>query len=78
MTVALNDLAKHVNGRVIGDAQCEINGVGTLEGAQFGQITFLANPKYRKHLKNTNASAVIIKEADKQNCPVNAIVVDDP
>jgi len=78
MTVALNELAKHVNGRVIGDAQCEINGVGTLEGAQSGQIAFLSNPKYRKHLKNTKASAVIIEEADKQNCSVNAIVVDDP
>ncbi len=78
MTFTLNELAKQVNGQVIGDSQCVINRVATLERARAGQIAFLSNSKYRKHLKNTKASAVIINEADKVGCLVNAIVVDDP
>ena len=31
-----------------------------IESAQAGEITFVANPRYRRHLKTTRASAVII------------------
>jgi len=41
---------------VIGDGSVRINGIGTLEGAVEGQLSFLANSKYRRQLVNSNAS----------------------
>jgi UDP-3-O-[3-hydroxymyristoyl] glucosamine N-acyltransferase len=56
----LSELAAMVNGRVEGDPSAEIRGVARIEDAAEGQITFLANPKYRKHLETTGASAVLV------------------
>lgn len=78
MTFTLNELAKHVDGQVDGDGECNIEGVGTLQGAQAGQISFLSNSRYGKFLSNTKASAVIINERYQSKCPVNAVIVDDP
>jgi len=75
---SLAELAEHVNGRVVGDANVRINGVGTLTHGKPGQITFLNNPRYRRYLAETRASAVIIGEDDVTGCPVNALVVRRP
>jgi len=74
----LGELAKRIGGEVHGDKDCEIENVGTLEHAKPGDISFLANPHYRKQLARTGASAVIIGRADLDSCPVNALVVDNP
>lgn len=55
----LRELAEHVQGTVIGDDACVISGVAGIEDAEPGQLTFLANPKYRAKLQETRASAVI-------------------
>ncbi|MDR2366205.1 MAG: UDP-3-O-(3-hydroxymyristoyl)glucosamine N-acyltransferase, partial [Zoogloeaceae bacterium] len=47
-------------GEMRGDADRVIHQVASLQGAQPGEIAFLANPKYRKHLCDTRASAVIL------------------
>jgi len=74
----LNELARHVDGQVYGDGECKIKGVGTLQDAHTGQISFLSNPRYSRQLSSTRASAVIIEERHKLKCFVNAIFVDDP
>jgi UDP-3-O-[3-hydroxymyristoyl] glucosamine N-acyltransferase len=56
----LSELAAIVNGRVEGDPSAEIRGVARIEDAGAGEITFLANPKYRKHLETTGATAVLV------------------
>lgn len=78
MTYTLADLARHVNGRVIGDETCVIDSVATLTGAKNGAISFLTNPAYKDQLRTTKASAVIVREQDASHCKVNAIIVDDP
>jgi UDP-3-O-[3-hydroxymyristoyl] glucosamine N-acyltransferase len=75
---SLGELAEQVNGRVVGDASVRIAGVGTLTHGQAGQITFLNNPRYRRYLAETQASAVILGEDDVASCPVNALVVRRP
>jgi UDP-3-O-[3-hydroxymyristoyl] glucosamine N-acyltransferase len=55
-----------------------ISGLGTLEEASAGQLTFLANPKYAKHLATTQASAVIVSKDFVDACPVTALVVGNP
>jgi len=56
----LSEIAAMVNGRLEGDPSAEIRGVARIEDAGEGEITFLANPKYRKHLGTTGASAVLV------------------
>ncbi len=55
-----------------------INGVATLERATAGQISFLSNPAYRKHLAQTRAAAVIVRREDAASCPVPCLIARDP
>jgi UDP-3-O-[3-hydroxymyristoyl] glucosamine N-acyltransferase len=63
---------------LLGDGSLSIDGVGTLASAGPSQVTFLANPSYRKQLPETRAGAVILKEEDSKACPTNCLVADDP
>ena len=58
--VVLGRLAELVGGQVRGDADLLISGVAPLDRAGTGDISFLANPKYRGQLETTCASAVIV------------------
>jgi len=75
---SLAELAERVNGELRGNGRCRIDRVATLNNAGTGAISFLANPKYRKHLKGTQASAVILTAQDMQDCSIPAIVCDNP
>ena len=57
-TVAV--LAELVGGQVRGNADLLISGVAPLDRAGAGEISFLANPKYRGQLAATRADAVIV------------------
>lgn len=76
--IKLSELAEQFNLKLEGDGQTMIDGVGTLAGATGAQISFLSNPAYREQLKTTHAAAVIISADDVKDCPVNALVADDP
>jgi len=75
---SIGELAELVGGVVRGDSSVRVDGVGTLEGAGEGQISFLANPRYRRQLAGTRAAAVILDEAGAEGYGGNAIVVADP
>jgi UDP-3-O-[3-hydroxymyristoyl] glucosamine N-acyltransferase len=49
-----------------------------LQEAQPGQLSFLFDPSYRSQLLGTKASAVILSDQDAENCPVSALIADDP
>lgn len=55
-----------------------IRGIGTLQSAQPGEISFLSNPSYRRYLSATQASAVILYEKDAADCPTSALISDNP
>lgn len=74
----LGDLAQQFEAELVGDAQCTIRRVATLNSAGKGDISFLSNSVYRKHLETTSASAVIVKEEDKALLKTNGLVVNDP
>lgn len=54
-----------------------IAGIATLDTADDSSISFLANKKYAKDLKSTQAKAVIIQQNMLADCPVAALVVPD-
>lgn len=78
ITRTLAELAQHVGGQVQGDASTQITGIGALQSAHAGQISFLANSRYRKFLHTTQASAVIVAGDYAAECPSNALIVANP
>jgi len=55
-----------------------ISGVGTLQNAGLGRVTFLENKSYLKYLQNTKASAVILSEQHKSNSNVPVLISKNP
>lgn len=74
----LGQLADLLDAKLVGDADCLISSIGTITQAQSGQITFLSNSLYQKYLPGTKASAVILTKENLTDCPVNAVVMDNP
>ena len=52
--------------------------VATLAQAEPGSLSFFANSRYRQHLKDTRATAVVLSEADSADCPVAALLSPNP
>jgi len=77
MRKTLGEIAKLVNGTVVGDARAVITGVSGIKEAEPGDITFLANPKYVPLLATTRASAVIVGH-DAPECDNNLIRTEQP
>lgn len=57
----LKDIAALIDGEVIGDGEVKITGVSGISDAKEGDITYLVSTKWLKELKNSSASAVILK-----------------
>ncbi len=74
----LADLAQRFGLELHGDGAQEVHSVGTLVSADPSQVSFLANPAYQKQLITTRAGAVILREDERENCPVNSLVAADP
>lgn len=56
----LKEIAERLGCTLEGHGELEITGVAGIEQAQPGELTFLANRKYRPALKSSRASAVLI------------------
>ena len=56
----LAEIAARLGGDVHGDPQTRISRVATLAGAGAGDISFLANRKYKSQLHGCQAAAVIL------------------
>ena len=74
----LADIADHIGAQTVGNVELEITGLGSLQNATPSQVSHLSSPSYRPLLKETRAGAVILKAQDAQNCPVPALIVDNP
>lgn len=65
----LDEIVARLGGTLVGDGSVVISQVGTLAAAGEGEIAFLANPKYRRQLATTAASAVIVPpQAEADTC----------
>jgi UDP-3-O-[3-hydroxymyristoyl] glucosamine N-acyltransferase len=56
----LNEIAAFVDGSVDGDGGVVIERLRGIDEAGPGDLTFVANPKYRKRMETTNASAILV------------------
>jgi UDP-3-O-[3-hydroxymyristoyl] glucosamine N-acyltransferase len=80
MKIALRDLADQLGGELIGDPGLYIEKIGPLEGAGRTTISFLANPRYRSQLADSQAGCVIVAPAlrDAVEGRPAAILTPDP
>ncbi|MEN8761756.1 MAG: UDP-3-O-(3-hydroxymyristoyl)glucosamine N-acyltransferase [Thiogranum sp.] len=78
MTLTLAQLAQQLDVELRGDADVRVSTVAGLQRAGPGALSFLANPKYRRYLKNTRASAVVLSQQDARDCPVAVLVSENP
>ena len=77
-TLTLAELATITGGELQGDASATVTMVVPMDKAQQGHVTFLSNPKYAKHLAQCQATVVMVKEAQREQCIGNALIVADP
>jgi UDP-3-O-[3-hydroxymyristoyl] glucosamine N-acyltransferase len=54
------EIARHVHGRLEGDAGVRITGLNRIEYARAGELTFVQNARYAKLLAQTQASCVLL------------------
>jgi UDP-3-O-[3-hydroxymyristoyl] glucosamine N-acyltransferase len=74
----LADLSARFDLDLHGSGEHVVDGVGTLMSAGPREVTFLANPAYRKELPGTKAGVVILGPADAPDCPTHCLVAADP
>ncbi|MCM2129672.1 UDP-3-O-(3-hydroxymyristoyl)glucosamine N-acyltransferase [Larsenimonas rhizosphaerae] len=75
---SLAELASLLNATLAGDGECRVSGLSTLTEAGPNDIAFLANKAYAKYLATTQAAAVLLHPDYVDECPVSALVLDNP
>ncbi|MEN3753635.1 UDP-3-O-(3-hydroxymyristoyl)glucosamine N-acyltransferase [Mangrovibacter sp. SLW1] len=77
-SIRLADLAQQLDAELHGDGDIVITGVASMQSAGEGQITFMVNPRYREHLAQCLASAVVMTPDDLPYAKSAALVVKNP
>lgn len=77
-TWTLAELAGLTGATLRGDGDMIITGLATLRSAGPGQLSFLANPRYKAALAETRAGAVLVRPDDAADHAGAALIVDNP
>jgi UDP-3-O-[3-hydroxymyristoyl] glucosamine N-acyltransferase len=75
---SLGELAVRFGLELKGAPDVRVSHVATLAQATEGSLSFLANSHYRRSLRVTRASAVILAPDEAQGCPVAALMTPNP
>jgi UDP-3-O-[3-hydroxymyristoyl] glucosamine N-acyltransferase len=75
---SLGELAVRFGLELRGDPSLRVSRVATLANADSGSLSFLANPRYRKQMDSTRATAVLVGPDDAAGCPVAALIDPNP
>ena len=78
MPVSLGELATRFGCELIGDPDVVVSTVASLHNATPDSLSFLSSNAYQEQLSSTKAAAVVLRPADAADCPVAAILHDDP
>jgi len=77
MRKTLSEIAKIVDGEIVGDPSVVITGICGIKEAKPGDLTFVANPKYLSLMKDTQASAIITSR-EINSAPKPIIKTENP
>jgi len=74
----LKDIASYLGEECVGDGDIVIRSIAPIQSAGEGEITFLHNSKYKRHLNGLRASAIILEKRFLENVSVPSIAASDP
>jgi len=78
LSISLGELAVQFGCELVGDPEATVSHVSTLSNADPHSLSFFANKAYREQLRQTTAAAVLVHPDDAADCPVNALLADNP
>ena len=78
MPLRLAELAVRFGCELQGDPDALVERVAPLQEASPGSLAFLANPRYRRFLAGTRATAVVLDAGSAAECPVAALIARNP
>lgn len=73
-----HEIAERFGLQLHGDGGVAVHGVATLAHAGPGQLSFLANPRYRAQLADSAAAAVVLRADDADAARGTALIARDP
>ena len=74
----LSELARYTGADLIGDPECCVSGINTLQGATSNQLSFLSNALYQKDLAASQAACVVLHPSSQDFFHGNKLVTEDP
>lgn len=77
-TYTLRDLAEHLGAHLLGDPLLPISALATLHNARSNELSFIANPAYKKYLSTTKAGALLINTELADDFFGNKLIVNNP
>lgn len=78
MGITLGEIAELIEARLVGDPDCLIEDVASLESASSRHISFLSSDKFLSHLHSTESAAVILHHDRRDQFDGNRLLMDDP
>lgn len=78
MNMKVKEIAEIIGGKIIGDENVVITGVSGIKEAKEGDLTFIANKKYKNLLYSTRASAIIVGPDINNSVNATLIQVENP
>jgi len=75
MNFKVADIAKFLNGEIVGDENISVSNVSKIEEGKPGTLAFLANLKYENFLYTTDASVVLVNKSFVPRGKVNATLI---
>ena len=78
MAISIGELAVQFGCELRGDPATCVDHVATLAGADARALSFLANPRYKPHLAQTAAGAVVLDKTSVAECPTAALICQNP
>jgi UDP-3-O-[3-hydroxymyristoyl] glucosamine N-acyltransferase len=75
MEFTARQIADFLGGEVEGNPEVVVNDFSKIEEGQTGTLSFLANPRYEKHLYNTKATIVIVNRGLILSQPVSCTLI---
>ena len=77
MKIKANEICDIIEGKLIGDPNIDVSAFSNIENAKKGDVTFLADMRYKKYIDSTQASLIIVPQINIKT-KKTIIKVDDP
>lgn len=74
----LQEISEYLSAELIGNPDCKVVSIATLQNASKEQIAFISNTKYQRYLTESQAAAIIMTRELAEGFDGNVIVMDDP